>query len=790
MKQNTLVQDFTEIRRVSTPIFLVLSPDYRAAIKELAEVRLKDEEDHEVPLVYWDLVAGHRGLNKAGVKAANNLGESASTVNDPALLLKRTLGWTETDLNGNEVKHPPLPGKGTNSYGTILFMVFPNDDVVQAPTVAQAMANVRNEFKTDRRTLVVLGRDLKLPALIAEDVPIHVQPLPDEKAIVGIVESVYDSIEIKPDQKEIDKALTFLRGMTGFAVEEAVARKLSKKNGLDLDGLASVQKEVIQQTSNRALTFDTFKTKFDDIGGQAAIKDYFEKLFAGPKAPRVVIRIDEIEKSINASASGIVQDNTGVSQDQLKTLLTAMEDNRWGGAILIGGPGTGKTACTTCVANTFKCLGLVGDLGSTKASLVGESEARIRRLVEVLKSLGGDRVLILGTCNKLGVMPPELLRRFNHGIWYFETPNAAERKAIWSIQAKAFGISLEQEIPEDDDWVGSDIRNCFTPDRRLLGEDLRWKEAGNFRVGDVILGFDEHGPARKYQPSVVESVTFAKEPVIEVVLENGYKFAATPYHQILVYLGKKQHAVSWKRIDQLQVGYTNFPRYLETWNEDLSKDAGWLAGIFDGEGCLGMGGPKKQSPGISVAQNPGLIHDKIELMLRRHGIDFRLYSAAGFGRDCEVFSLCGGLPVILQFLGSIRPERLLGKLTFGPFGRMQCLATDKVVSAKSIGKKDIVKIQTSTKTLIVDGYPHHNCCEKAWMLNCSLKEAAETITISGQVSEKDINQLRDLAEKSQFRCASFKGAYKREHKANKPARSIVVDDAVDALLAKKKEGKK
>lgn len=434
-----LVSDFREIRRTGTPWIIVNTPDYRTAIKTMSEVRLSDEEDVDVPLIRWDIATGHAGLSKTGKLVASKMGDKDATVQAPSLFLKLALDAA--------------------TQGTILFMVVSDGDMLKDATVAQAIANIRDEFKADRRTLVILGRGLKMPALVAEDVPIHNEPLPTEEQIKASVTTVYETQGRKPTEAELDKALTFLRGMTTFAVESAAACKL-RKAGLDLAGLRSVQKEVIQASTNNALQFDTAKSKFENVGGQAAIRTYFQRLFAGPKAPRVVVRIDEIEKSISAGAmGGIASDNTGVSQDQLKTLLTAMEDNRWGGALLLGGPGTGKTLLTTCVGNEFDVLSLVGDLGATKASLVGESEQRIRRLVDVLKSLGGDRVCILGTCNKLGVMPPELLRRFNHGIWYFEVPTKAERKLIWDIQIKAFDLE-EQKLPDDTDWVGSDIRNC------------------------------------------------------------------------------------------------------------------------------------------------------------------------------------------------------------------------------------------------------------------------------------------------------------------------------------------
>jgi hypothetical protein len=445
---STLVEEFREVRKCGCPFMLVNSPDFRASIKEMSEVRIGNAR--EFPCVYWDIITGHRAYNQAGRTASETLGKAEDTVSAPSLVLQRAVGW-ENYKSG-------LPKD------TVLFMVFSDNEVLNNPLVSQAIANVRDSFKSNGRTLVIVGRDLKLPSLVSEDVPVWNEALPDENAIRDIASNIYEVAKasnpnVKANEADLDKAVTFLRGMTRFAVEESVARKI-RTNGLDIEGLAEVQKSMVESSTNKALSFERLNFTFNDVGGQQALKDFMKQLFAGPKAPRVVVRIDEIEKAIGAGSTGPVQDNTGVAQDQLKTLLTSMEDNRWLGALFIGGPGVSKTMCSAAIGNTYKVLSLVGDLGATKTSLLGESEARIRRVMNVLYSLGGERVMLIGTLNRLGFMPPELLRRFSMGAWFFDTPDKEERKAIWKLQAARYEVSLKQALPDDEGWVGSDIRNC------------------------------------------------------------------------------------------------------------------------------------------------------------------------------------------------------------------------------------------------------------------------------------------------------------------------------------------
>ena len=125
----------------------------------------------------------------------------------------------------------------------------------------------------------------------------------------------------------------------------------------------------------------------------------------------------------------------------------------------VDGPGTGKTLASVCTGNTFGVRSLVGDLGATRASRVGESEQKIRLMMDILLSIGGRDVLFLATANALDTLPAALQRRFNRGIWYFDVPNLEERAAIWAIQRSRFGLP-DQELPDHNGWVGSDIRNC------------------------------------------------------------------------------------------------------------------------------------------------------------------------------------------------------------------------------------------------------------------------------------------------------------------------------------------
>ncbi|MFI5113530.1 MAG: AAA family ATPase [Terriglobales bacterium] len=443
----TLAQEFREIRRVATPWCVVQTTDYRVTVRELSKVRLNGEENPCV--VVWNCIDGPVSSDDSvDLKG----GDMAPFEVPPFMVLHNAL--------------KRLPENG------ILFWVVPDDSSLPNHSwtnqlTVQAVANLRDEFKANRRTLVILSIDGKLPPLFSDDVPLLKDPLPTEQELVviadGLVEDANKKLAekqrwlVKIDGETISKAAKLCRGMNRFAAEEAVSRNLNKGR-LDLENLALAQRLVIEQTSERALTFYRGAETFDDIGGLDQIKAFTHDLFNGQEPPRVIVQIEEIEKAMAGSGSGF-GDSTGVSQDQLGVLLSEMEDNDWVGFLLVGHAGCSKSLLSKAMGNTHKIPTLRLDLGACMGQYVGQSQQKIRKNMGILRAFAGDGAFFIGTSNDLGVIPPALRRRFRYGVWMSDLPHRDEREAIWSINLKKFALDAEQDRPKDDDWTGSDIRN-------------------------------------------------------------------------------------------------------------------------------------------------------------------------------------------------------------------------------------------------------------------------------------------------------------------------------------------
>ena len=247
-------------------------------------------------------------------------------------------------------------------------------------------------------------------------------------------------------------------------------------------------------------------------------KGFLSRVIAGAAPPRAVVFIDEIEKAM----AGAGQDSSGVSQDQLGTLLTWMQDNAATGCIFIGPPGAAKSALAKATGNEAGVPTIALDFGAMKGSLVGESEQRLRSALKVVKAMAQDKVLFIATCNSIAVLPPELRRRFTFGTFFFDLPDVEERKQIWALYVEKYGVmaALNEQIPSfnDEGWTGAEIKQCceiafrlqcslseaasyIVPVSRSAAdqiEQLRTQASGRFISASQsgIYKYEKHAPAQ------------------------------------------------------------------------------------------------------------------------------------------------------------------------------------------------------------------------------------------------------------------------------------------------------
>lgn len=449
------VQDLKRAHKISTPLVAVETLDPQALVYDLA-VMYK-----ETGVVLWDIAQGFKGMNEAGKRVKTAIMPKEDKIaRRPDMNLVEALGMMASDKCPEDA----------------VFIMVNAHRLWDETPILQGIMNLRDHFKRIGAMLVMTHPGITLPVELLQDVMTLDQPLPDDTEIKAILKTTVDAFQAShkdvPDMdvETLRKATNAMRGLAPFPIETSAALCLDKNRRIVARDLWDRKRAYLNGT--RGIKVDEGKATFDQIGGLDSIKAYLKQMDKGPDSPEIYVRWDEVEKQMAGfgAASG-VGDSSGVTQDIIGMILRAMEDYEWDGAIFIGLPGSGKTLITRSISPTFGKLCLSMDIGAVKNSLVGESEANIRAMLKTLYAAGRERVFIMATCNNIGVMPPELLRRFLSGRWYFDLPTRVEKDSIWPICLTQYGLDPKSTRPNDTKWTGAEIRNVCKVARKL-GIDL------------------------------------------------------------------------------------------------------------------------------------------------------------------------------------------------------------------------------------------------------------------------------------------------------------------------------
>ncbi len=269
--------------------------------------------------------------------------------------------------------------------------------------------------------------------------------------------------------------------------------------------------------------------------------------------------------------------------------------------------------------------------------------------------------------------------------------------------------------------------HCYATGVRILTDDLRWIPIEELQVGDGIVGFDEgagvgRGGRRKYRRGVVEASRVLTLPSCEVEFEDGSVITCSTDHRWLVKSGNLTH---WARADELKAAESFVSRPFDTWETDESRDAGYVAAAFDGEGWLSRAtGAVSACHAVGFSQRDNEMLEQVRSALKERGFIFsdvihHKPQPEGFTRseDIHTLSILGAgriqkRPEILRFLGSIRPLRLLAKYSPDAMGSVYYDPWVKVVRVTPVGEHEVVALQTSSRTFVAEGFLSHNCIVK------------------------------------------------------------------------------
>lgn len=266
---------------------------------------------------------------------------------------------------------------------------------------------------------------------------------------------------------------------------------------------------------------------------------------------------------------------------------------------------------------------------------------------------------------------------------------------------------------------------CNPPETPIWMADCSFKPLGDIEVGDRVIGWEYNEtarptvgkPRRSLCFSDVLSVQTRHADLVRVVMESGREFRCTPDHRWLnaswnPSKGGNQWVVPRPGVWLLHV--IDEPKPIPA---GLEREAGWLAGLYDGEGS-GL---------VVVAQshlrNPEIVDrarhvcelleipvsEKTHSQKQHHGMTY--------------FNLQGGRQGYLNFLLRIEPtkRRKLEELIVGwrsrgrgdvprdRIGVRRFGHRDRIASVEPDGEGEVISMTTSSGNYIAHGYASRNC---------------------------------------------------------------------------------
>lgn len=297
--------------------------------------------------------------------------------------------------------------------------------------------------------------------------------------------------------------------------------------------------------------------------------------------------------------------------------------------------------------------------------------------------------------------------------WYFEHDEQRFQRGL-DVLRQVQSHYANDEIPPHPfggkQWSAEPCKYCVDPGSLILCADLTWRLAGHLKEGDRLIGFDEHSNGRnrsRYRPSVVESHEVISRPRLMIKTNIGYTIVSTDHEFLVQPTRSRRRQRRFVRADELQTG-DMIVAFGRPWLTANTFDAGWLAGLFDGEGSVARGH-------VSVAQCPGAVLEQAKTILSSYGFDWREHAQVngngGAGRPCSRLHV-SRLYEQLRLLGTIRPVRLLENsevLWSDAATWSKTTSNVEVLEIVDQGPGEVVAMSTSTRTFISDGLLSHNC---------------------------------------------------------------------------------
>ena len=304
---------------------------------------------------------------------------------------------------------------------------------------------------------------------------------------------------------------------------------------------------------------------------------------------------------------------------------------------------------------------------------------------------------------------------------------------------------------------------CGDPDQRLLTADLKWKKYRDISVGDELVSVDEYpqkgrGKKRKMRTSVVSAKYSVFEESFRLGMDDGRELILTGKHRMLskrksgefsrkkkLALGESwTQALVWRMVEDFRVG-DEIKWITKPWDGQTDFEDGWFGGLLDGEGYFRV--RSEGGMNVDLLQTGGPVLDRARSYLESRGYHYHEeIDVRSPGDKSKLGSKpCHKLTVnrcdeIFRLFGQTRPVRFGGRRFWEGKalpGNSSGFGWSKVVSIELLGRREMVDLQTSAGTYVLEGFVSHNSTAAAgWIFHRAVTVPGTSSAIISYDSEQ------------------------------------------------------
>ncbi len=380
-------------------------------------------------------------------------------------------------------------------------------------SVSRKLKNLIRILKTQPKTLIIVATEVNIPNEFIDTITILEFQLPQLNEIKQELDRLVNSLNQKIENNVFESLINSCQGLSLERIRRVLSKIIALHKTLDeraIDLILKEKRQIIYQT--QVLEFCLSDNTIADIGGLTNLKNW----------------LTQRAKSFSNRAK-----NYGLPAPR--------------GLLLIGIQGTGKSLTAKAIANDWQLPLLKLDFGRLFGGVVGESEMKIRQMIQIAETLApcilwideidktfgqinskGDSgttsrvlgtfitwlsektapVFVVSTANNFDVLPVELIRkgRFDE-IFFIGLPLEDERKLIFSVHLsklrpdswKDFNIDILSQ--ESKNFSGAEIQQSI-----IEGMHIAFNENREFTTNDIRRGLQETIPIAKMNFEEIESL--------------------------------------------------------------------------------------------------------------------------------------------------------------------------------------------------------------------------------------------------------------------------------------------